>query len=175
MPTSKTSEEIEDEQLEKPWLNDIEERVGPLKEENRMLKAQLEGVQRNTGSQAVEKQVERFLREYPLTDEQKEEFAKDVDRWMSNVNSPQGLAMLQNMTWEAFQAMGVPMIEKWRSEIEVRRTETKRQGLEAMATDAPSRVLTTGAEPTAIGPVARNKQQIIANARAAAERAARAG
>lgn len=171
MPTSKTTEEIADERLERPWLKDLEERVGPMLEENRMLKAQLEGVQRNTGSQAVEKQVSRFLTEYPLTDEQTREFKEDVKKWMSNVNSPQGLAMLQNMTWEAFQAMGVPMIEKWRSEIEVRRTETKRQGLQAMATDAPSRVLTTGAEPTAHGPVARNKQQVIANAQAAAARA----
>lgn len=172
---SKTPEEIEDELFEKPWLADLNEMVTPLQEENRALRARLNGVQRNTGAQAVEKQVDRFLKEYPLNEEERQEFGQGVDQWMRNVTSDAGIEMLQDMTWENFKKIGVSIIEKWRPEIEARRAETKRQGLGAMATDAPSRVSTTGAEPVAIGPAARTKEQVKARARAAAAKALQKG
>jgi hypothetical protein len=174
VPVTRSPEELEMEELERPWGKEIDSLKNELLGAINGIQSGITTVQRSQGMNAIESHTKRFHESYPMDDAERQEFTDAMDKRIAAMSSDSGVALLQNLDWEGYRMMAIPLIEEFRPKIEARRLAQSREGKQAMATGAIGLAAQEAEAPArpAGQPLARNKQELIQQARASARRGA---
>lgn len=123
------------------------------------LRNMLHGVQKNVGMRGITDHTAKFLREYPMTPDEKARFEDAMDQRIDRLSStPQGLQVLQSMGWDDYRSMGLVAIEDFRDAISERKRNQQRAANAGRATDAPG--VSTGGDEARPTQLPRNRAEL---------------
>ena len=151
-----------DEPEAKPWETETQS----LKAEVAGLRQMLQGVQKSAGLRSITEHTSKFAREYPMTPDEKSRFEEAMDSRIDRLTStPQGIQIIQSMSWDDYRSMALPAIEDFRDAISERKRNQQRAANAARATDAPG--IGTGGDETAPSKMPRNRAELALQAKRA--------
>jgi hypothetical protein len=141
--------------------------MNPLLQELQSLKGEITSLRSQSGMQRITQHTQAFLKEYPLTDEERALFASAVDEKLSSfATNANGAAILQNMDYKTYKSIALPEIEDHLERILARKTAKAKAQVAQKATDAPG--MASGAkEIKPNGPAPRSVEELRRNVRKA--------
>jgi hypothetical protein len=134
--------------------------LNPLLAELQNVRQELTAMKTQTGMAKVTQHTAQFLKDYPLSESERAQFAAAMEEKLASfATNANGASILQGMDYRTFKAIALPEIEEHIEQIVARKASRNKAAVVQKATDAPG-LAAAGKETKPNGPLPKSVEEL---------------